>query len=75
MYVAVFSCTQASAATASNSFNIFQVSQGANPLLSVSGDGTTTAWANLALGTTQTDKVYVTSTVHGATPLVFEGAM
>jgi hypothetical protein len=62
------------AVAAASTYNILQASHGTSPYFIVRGDGLTTAHTDLTIGSSAADTLTVTSTLFGATPLVFEGA-
>lgn len=64
---------QATTATAPTTFNLLSVNGGGQDMLSIRGDGLTTVYGNMNIGTSLSDQVTINSIIQGSTPFVLEG--
>lgn len=61
------------AAPFGTNWNLMSVTSGSTDVFAVRGDGLTTVFGNMIVGTSVSDKVTISSTIQGATPFVLEG--
>ena len=69
----MFIAVQATNALPLSTYNILMVNRGTQPLMSVSGTGTTTLFGDVYVGDASTDTLTIGGTVLGATAMVLEG--